>query len=415
MTIRPNKRVTCSTCAHAPRAFEADGTKQILLGLVLAAGVMLTQPVMAASPAPVDLGSCSNFAILAYSTITSTGSGSIHGDVGLSPTGSVVLGTTQINGTLHNGDAIAAQAQTDLTAAYNDAAGRSADRITLTDAENIGGRTNVPGLYRSASSLFITGDLTLDAGGDTNAVWIFQMGATLITAAGGAGDPHSRVILAGGAQAQNVFWQVGSSATLGTYSVFKGTIMAQASITMDTGSTIDGRALARTGAVTFDALDGGPTILSISVSPATWAVGTVGTGTVQMISSGHEITVTNNGTVTETFTLAIADQDDRSEWTHSPSKSGAGDRRYVLSGIFCAAADSPTAGSFNQTADNNVLTTSEQPATAIRFAHVEGTATGEAVPANAGRSLWLRLDTPTAGTGGIEHTITVRVGCIQPL
>jgi hypothetical protein len=252
--IRPHKRMTRSMHTHAPWALKLNGTKQILMGLVLAVGVMLTQPVMAVSPAPITLKSCSNFAILAYSTVTTTGGGMINGDVGLYPAGEQLIPPAQINGTIHNGDAIALQAQADLTAAYIDAAGRSLNQITV--AGNIGGQTLAPGLYWSATSLQITGDLTLDAGGDPNAVWIFQMGSTLTTSAGAADAPHSQVILTGGAQANNIFWQVGSSATLGTYSVFKGTIMAQASITMDNYSIMEGRALARTGAVTFNGNSG---------------------------------------------------------------------------------------------------------------------------------------------------------------
>ena len=398
----------------------------LAVGLVLAVAVMAPTLTLAAGPAPLDLRSATRFTILAGTAISSTGDGTINGNVGLSPaTGAAITGlsTGQVSGTLYTVDAagpagaavdpgLLTTAKVDLATAYDDAAGRSAGRITVSG--NIGGQTLIPGLYGSASSLEITGDLTLDAGGDANAVWIFQMGSTLTTAAGGAGDPHSRVILTGGAQANNVFWQVGSSATLGTYSIFKGTLLAAVSITMDTGSTPDGRALAQAGAVTFNSLSGNLTILSISVSPSAWTVGTVGTGTVQMSSAGSRLTVTNSGTVAETFTLMIAGEDDRNEWTHSPSKTGAGDKRYVFSGVFCAAADAPGPGSFSQAADDDVLTTSAQAATATQFACTEGTATGVAVPVDAGRSLWFRLDTPTAGTGGIEHTITLRVGCFQP-
>ncbi len=218
------------------------------------------QTLAAAVQAPINLGSCSNFTILAATAISTTGGGIINGDVGLSPAGSQGIPPAQIIGEIHNGDLIAAQAQLDLTDAYNETALRSVDRITLTDGQNIGGETLAPGLYWSATSLQITGDLTLDAGGDVNAVWIFQMGSTLTTAAGvHPADPlipNSRVILAGGARAKNIFWQVGSSATLGTYSVFKGTIMAQASVSMDTACVTDGRALARTGAVTFNGTSG---------------------------------------------------------------------------------------------------------------------------------------------------------------
>jgi len=151
-----------------------------------------------------------------------------------------------VNGTIHAGDPAAAVAQLDLTTAYNDAAGRTVGAITV--AGNLGGQTLTPGLYKSTSSLEISsGDLTLDARGDANAVFIFQMGSTLTTTTG------RQVILAGGAKAANIFWQVGSSATLGTTSVFKGNILALTSITVTTGAAVEGRLLARNGAVTLGA------------------------------------------------------------------------------------------------------------------------------------------------------------------
>jgi hypothetical protein len=202
-----------------------------------------TTASMVGSAPPVGLGS---FEILAGSTVTNTGATTVTGNLGVSP-GTAVTGFPPgiLVDTLHAGDPVAAQAQLELTKAYDNAAGRTLDAIGI--AGNLGGRTLAPGLYKSTSSLEISsGDLTLDAQGNPNAVFIFQMGSTLTTTTG------RKVILAGGAQAANIIWQVGSSATLGTYSVFKGNILAMASITVTTGASVEGRLLARTGAVTLD-------------------------------------------------------------------------------------------------------------------------------------------------------------------
>src|ERR1051326_358647 len=230
------------------------------LGAISITALLLSSIAMSQSPAPVALGSATTFVVIASSTVTNTGATTVNGDLGVSP-GTGLTGAPTVNGTTHLGDTVSAQAQLDLTTAYNDAAGRTVGSILV--AGNLGGQTLAPGLYTSTSSLEISsGDLTLDAQGDANAVWIFQMGSTLTTTSG------RQVILTGGAQASNIFWQVGSSATLGTTSVFKGTIMALASITLTTGATLEGRALARTGAVT---LDGNPVGLGIAadVTPPT--------------------------------------------------------------------------------------------------------------------------------------------------
>ncbi len=195
---------------------------------------------------PVDLASAVDYAVLAGATITNTGNTIVTGDLGLSP-GTAVTGFPPgiVIGSKHIADPSAAQAKLDLTIAYNDAKGRTLAPVSVSG--NLGGMTLAPGLYKSTSGLEISsGDLTLDAQGDANAVWIFQMGSTLTTTTG------RQVILSGGAKAANIFWQVGSSATLGTYSVFKGTIMADQSITMTTGASLEGRVLARIGAVTLD-------------------------------------------------------------------------------------------------------------------------------------------------------------------
>ena len=211
--------------------------------IILAAGALGTGlAVNAASPTSIGLGTAANFGVLAGSGITNTGPTTINGDVGTYPT------TTEtgfppgvINGTNHAGDAVTQQAKTDLVTAYNDAVGRGP---TIPIAGNLGGQTLVAGVYNSSSSIGLTGALTLS--GTASDVWIFQAGSTLTTASG------SSVVLTGGAQSCNVFWQVGTSATIGTGSAFKGTILALTSITVTTGASIDGRVLARNGAVTLD-------------------------------------------------------------------------------------------------------------------------------------------------------------------
>jgi Ice-binding-like len=196
--------------------------------------------------APVALRGADNFAVLAGPTVTNTGLTLITGDLGVSP-GTAITGFPpgSVVGLQHADDAVAAQAQADLKTAYDDAAGRTL--CTVPVVGNLGGKTLGPGLYTSPTSLEISaGDLTLDAGGDTDAVFLFQMTTTLSTTAG------RQVILSGGARAANVFWQVGTSATLGATSAFVGTIMADQSITVATGVRLQGRLLARIAAITLD-------------------------------------------------------------------------------------------------------------------------------------------------------------------
>jgi uncharacterized repeat protein (TIGR01451 family) len=213
--------------------------------LALSLSLMMAMPAtsMAAEPT-VDLGSTASFAILAGETITNTGPTTINGDVGVHP-GSAFTGQGEatINGAVHLADAVASVAKTDLVAAYNDAAGRP---VTATTGVELGGLTLGPGVYSSGGVLGITGTLTLDAGGDPNAVFIFKSTATLITGAG------SRVVLTNGARFCRVFWVVPSSATLGTNSEFVGHIFALTSIAAQTGATVQGQLLARNGAVTLD-------------------------------------------------------------------------------------------------------------------------------------------------------------------
>jgi type VI secretion system secreted protein VgrG len=223
-----------------------------------------------AAQLPVALNSAGSFTVLAGSTVTNTGPSIVNGNVGLNP-GSAVTGFPPggIVGTLNvdNGPAVSAEA--DLTTAYNNAAGRTSVPSAVGNVSgNLDGQTLMPGLYNSTSTLGlgVGGVLTLNGQGNANAVFIFQVASALTTGSG------SRVVLINGANAANVFWQVGSSATLGTYSVFQGTIMAYASVTLTTGATLNGRALAENAAVTLDSnsmVNPGPPITTSTPPPLT--------------------------------------------------------------------------------------------------------------------------------------------------
>ncbi|MEU9058862.1 ice-binding family protein [Streptomyces sp. NPDC048430] len=184
------------------------------------------------------------FAVLGGQSVTNTGPSSVTGDLGVSPGVSVTgFPPGQVNGTIHISDADAVQAHSDLVATYDAAVGRLPDASIFGD---LGGLTLTPGVYNAASSIGLTGMLTLDAEGDRNAEWIFQIGTTLTTATA------SGVLLINGATARNVIWLVGSSATLGTDTAFVGRILAATSITVNAGVSVSGQSLARDGSVTLD-------------------------------------------------------------------------------------------------------------------------------------------------------------------
>jgi hypothetical protein len=192
-----------------------------------------------------SLGTAGNFSVLGGSTVTNTGPTVVNGDLGVSP-GAAVIGFPPgiVNGTIHAADAVALQAQTDTTTAYNNLAGQPCT-VDLT-GQDLGGLTLTPGVYCFATSAQLTGTLTLNGLGNAGAVFIFKTGSTLTTASG------SRVIAVNGAGSCNVFWQIGSSATLGTATQFAGNILALTSITLTTAASNSGRNLARNGAVTLD-------------------------------------------------------------------------------------------------------------------------------------------------------------------
>ena len=214
-------------------------TAMVIVGLV--AGT----PAASAAQSTVGLGTATSFAVLAGQTVTNTGPSIISGDLGVSP-GTAVTGFPPglvNNGTIHAADATAKQAQADLTKAFSDAAGRPSTASAGTD---LGGKTFAAGVYTTASGLGLTGTVTLDAKNNPDSVFIFQVGSTLITAS------NSTVMLINGASSCNVFFEVGSSATLGTNTTFVGSILAQTSASVQTGTTVNGRVLARTGQVSLD-------------------------------------------------------------------------------------------------------------------------------------------------------------------
>jgi hypothetical protein len=235
--MKPHPKMLPTQYAHA-----------IPAALLVAFAPMLQQGASAAVLA-VDLGAATDFAVLAGAGITAAGavdSTSVIGDIGSFSTTTITgLENIALTGINHLGDSVTQQAKNDLGVAFADAAGRTPTAI-FTPIFDLGGLTLGAGVYNDPSSLWITGNLILDAGGDPNAVWIFQAGSTLITGTG------SSISLIGGAQASNVFWQVGSSATLGTGSYFVGSILAAESISLNTGAELIGRALAQNGAVTLD-------------------------------------------------------------------------------------------------------------------------------------------------------------------
>jgi hypothetical protein len=217
-------------------------TVAVGLGLVFAA------VPSAAQASAVDLGTAKPFVVLGGSTVTNTGPSVLGGDLGVSP-GSALVGfglPAVVGGATHDNDAVALQAQADLTTAYDVAAGQPvapADDLTGVD---LGGRTLTAGAYRFTSSAQLTGQVTFDAQGDPAAQFVVEVASTLITA------PASSVRLVNGASACNVYWQVGSSATLDTATAFQGNVLALTSIALKTGATATGRMLARNGAVTLD-------------------------------------------------------------------------------------------------------------------------------------------------------------------
>jgi len=273
----------------------------ISLSLILFLLIIVVVPTKStAAQQTVNLGTSSRFAVLAGSTITNTGTTTIDGtvgaDIGLYP-GTAFDGRTNVTisgGEIHMTDTNASKAKDDLLTAYNDAAGRPLD---VTIAADLGGTTLSPGTYKSESSIQITGTLTLDAMGDPEAIFVFQAGSTLTTAS------YSTINLVNGAQFSRVFWQVGSSATLGTYSHFEGHILAMESITANTGAKIMGQLLAQNGAVTLDSNSISNGINIAIVTPTPMIIPTPIITPTPMVTPTPTVTPAVTPTVTPTPTI----------------------------------------------------------------------------------------------------------------
>jgi hypothetical protein len=244
--------------------------------------------VSGAAQAPVGLGTADSFAVLAGQGITNANATTIVGDVGSFPNPAETgFDTVTLTGTNHHGDAVTQQAKDDIVTAYNQAAGAGPPTSV---AVELGGTTLKPGVYNGAT-LEITGILTLDTEGNPDAVFIFQTGSTLITAA------NSSVIVLNGGTACNVFWKVPSSATLGTNSHLIGTVLASTAIAATSGATIEGRLLAQTASVT---LDHNTITTSTCAASTTTTIETGGPTTPTTTTSGSNDTISPGGPTQET-------------------------------------------------------------------------------------------------------------------
>ena len=291
-----------------PVALEFWAAIRKRVSLIAASLAMCSLPVLAQT---IPLGTATGFGVIAAQAITSTGATIISGDLGIHPnnassvTGfsfSTPPGTGIVTGTPHFADAVALTAKNDGLAAYNMAASRP---CTTTISGDLGGRTLTPGVYCSASSMGLTGTLTLDAQGDSNAVFIFQIGSTLTTASA------SQVRMINGGQSCNIFWQIGSSATMGTGSSFLGNVLASSSITMTTGTNSTGRLIALNGALTLDgttvtvcALAPGNASLIKSFSPSAINPGGSSRLTVTLINPNPTV-ATLNAPLIDTLPLGV--------------------------------------------------------------------------------------------------------------
>lgn len=366
------------------------GNTAVCLPLFAVALLLTTNPLTA----QISLGTAQNFGVLGGSAVTNTGATTVNGNVGVSP-GSSVTGFPPgvvAGGAIHSNDAVAMQAQSDLTVAYNNIAATPCT-VDLT-GQNLGGLTLTPGVYCFSTSAQLTGALTLDALGNANALFLFKIGSTLTTASGSS----VAVINNGGNSCNKAYWQVGSSATLGTGTSFTGDILALSSITLTTGANTNGRALARNGAVTLDTNHvntcGVLACPIITVNPATLPNGSVGTAYSQTVSG-------SGGTAPYTFNVS----------------SGALPTGLILNSVSGAITGTPTtAGTFTFT----ITATDATGCAGSRLYTVTIASTGCAVitlspatlpPAQA-QTFYSQSVTASGGTA--PYTYTVSSGALPP-
>jgi len=323
-------RKSCSPFTQSPPLRTAIFTR--LAPIALLAALFAAAPLraaMAQATAP-SLGDAQSFAVLGATTVTNTGPSVITGDLGVSP-GTAVTGFppgTVVGGTIHSNDAPAINAQSANLVAYGSLASQACNNPISTD---LSGLTLAPGVYcfSSSASLATTGTLRLDGGGNPNAVWVFQIGSALITGSG------SSVVLINGAQNCNVFWQVGSSATIGTGSTFVGNILANTSVTLTTGAIVSGRALAYTGAVTLDSNQ-------VAVSTCNSSVGLL----PPTVSKAFNPAIINaGGSSALTITLSNA---------NAAAATGAGFTDSLPSGLSAGSVSSNTCGGTASTTASTV-------------------------------------------------------------
>ncbi|MBP2267630.1 type VI secretion system secreted protein VgrG [Pseudarthrobacter sp. PvP004] len=350
---------------------------------------MLQQsPAFAATP--VNLGTAASYSVLAATTVTNTGPTTLQRDLGLSP-GTAITGFPPgiAAGTTHAADAVALQAQSDLTTAYNNAAGQA---LTASVSGDLVGRTLTEGVYKSTSSLALSGQLTLDGQGNPASVFIFQVASTLITASA------SSIVFTNGAQACNVFWQVGSSATLGTASSFKGSILALTSITAQTNAVVEGRLLARNGQVSLDTnvvtTPACVTTPTTSAPPGTaTATPTVTVTPTETATATATPTVTATETATATATPTVTATETATA-TATPTVTATETATATATPTVTATETATATATSTATATATASATQTAPATRTT---ATASATNQAVPlAGTGRNQGANVDTAVA-------------------